>query len=55
MERKLVLVLDLDHTLIHSKEKQASELSTKSRDDLFINLWDPLKSIYELRLYNFGY
>eukprot|EP00347_Sterkiella_histriomuscorum_P012433 403368592 len=54
-DRKLVLVLDLDNTLLHTKSIEEREFQTKSRDPTFINLIDPLKSIYEIKLFRGGF
>ena len=51
--KQLVLVLDLDNTLIHSKEVKHEELvikrHSKSRNT-YVELLDDLRSVYEARL-----
>ena len=55
-QRMLVLVLDLDHTLLHSKEMKLEDMKHKhSRDKSYISLIDPLLSIYESKMYNVGF
>ena len=50
------MVLDLDHTLLHSKEVPLGELKFKhSRDRQYITLIDDLLSIYEARMVGIGF
>ena len=55
-DRKLVLVLDLDNTLIHSKEINLRELKCKdSRDPQYLFLIDEVLSIYEIKMINIAF
>ena len=51
--KKLVLVLDLDNTLIHSKEVKAEDMKFKQHArtrHAYIELLDELRSVYEIRM-----
>ncbi|CDW87741.1 tfiif-interacting component of the c-terminal domain phosphatase [Stylonychia lemnae] len=48
-DRKLVLVLDLDNTLIHTRDVQKQDLKIKSKDNGYIALIDQYKCIYEIK------
>ena len=55
-QKKLVLILDLDNTLLHSKEIPIQQRSGNQRMvKTQIKLIDPLLSLYELWLYNHIY
>lgn len=54
-DKKLVLVLDLDHTLIHSKEYISQKPIMRHRNENLIQVVDPLKSIYEIKMGKFIY
>lgn len=52
-KKKLVLVLDLDNTLIHSKEVGPKDLRFKQHArgrHGYVELLDDLRSIYEVRM-----
>ena len=53
-QKKLVLVLDLDNTLIHSKEVKPEDLRFKQHAKGrhgYIELLDDLRCVYEVRMH----
>lgn len=49
-----MLVLDLDNTLLHTKNVSINELVNRTKQPIAISLIDPLRSIYEIKTQDKG-